>query len=398
MSSLEGVKVIDFTQFLSASYCSQILGDLGADVIKIERPGSGEVYRKYGPKFIKGESTSFLSVNRNKRSVALNIKESKGQEVLRKLAEKSDIFIENFKPGTLKKYGLDYDFLSSLNPKLIYCSTSGFGQSGPYSKKGGFDLIAQAMSGLMHVTGEKHGPPVKVGYPVLDIGAGMYSAIGVLAALHARGETGYGQHVDVSLLETGVAWGLMAAGNYFADATIVGRMGSASPQNAPYQAFNVQDGAFVVGTGNDALWIKFCEVFGLAHLKENPEYADNASRVKNQENLAEEIQDHLKHCAVAECIKKLDDAGIPGGPINTIEDVLRDPHVVERDMILSIRHPKAGEIKNIACPVKMSKTPTDVRYPPPGLGEHTNEVLTELGYTAEELESMGKSNIIGRQA
>lgn len=397
MDSLEGIRVVDLTQFLSASYCGQILGDLGAEVIKIERPESGEVYRTYGPKFIGGEATSYLTVNRNKKSLAVNIKEPAGQEVLQRLITKADVFIENFRPGTLGKYGLDYPSLSKLNPGLVYCSTSGFGQTGPYASKGGFDLIAQGMSGLMHVTGEQHGPPVKVGYPVLDIGAGMYSAIGILAALQARSRSGKGQHVDVSLFETGVAWGMMAAVNYFADGTVVGRMGSASPQNAPYQAFTVKDGAFVVGTGNDTLWHTFCDIFGMQQLKDREEYRDNVSRVQNQEKLEKEIQEHIRDLTVSECIRRLDKAGIPGGPINTIEHVMNDPHVQAREMIVEFEHPKAGTVKNIACPIKMSGTPARVQCPPPALGEHSAELLGELGYSEEEIEKMDQDGVIGRK-
>ncbi|ATW24597.1 CaiB/BaiF CoA transferase family protein [Candidatus Formimonas warabiya] len=388
MNCLDGLKVIDITQFLSASYCTQILGDLGADVIKIERPGSGEVYRTYGPKFIKGESTSFLALNRNKRSLPLNMKEPAGQEVIRRLVKTADVLVENFRPGTLKKYGLDFESLQAVNPRLIYCSVSGFGQTGPYAPKGGFDLSAQAMSGVMYVTGEENGPPVKVGYPISDIGGGLYAGLGILAALASREKTGKGQLVDTSLFEAGVAWGMMAGLNYFADGSIQGRMGSASPQNAPYQAFTVKDGAFTMGTGNDMLWEKFCILFDMTYLMEDKRYQDNASRVKNQRALAAEIEKVLKDLTVEECLEKLDSAGIPCGPIHSIDQVMKDPHVLARGMIWDIEHPVAGKIPTIGFPVFFSHTPCRRRDYPPLLGEHTREILQAAQYSPEEIDGL----------
>ena len=394
MNCLSGIRIIDLSQFLSASYCTQILGDLGADVIKIEQPGKGEVYRTYGPRFINGESTSFLSINRNKRSLSLNIKDKQGVNIIHRLVETADVFVENFRPGKLKKYDLDYQTLKQINPCIIYCSVSGFGQTGPYADKGGFDLTAQAMSGLMSVTGQKNGPPQKVGYPVTDIGAGMYAAIGILAALIARGKTGKGQLVDTSLFETGVSWGMMAALNYFADGSIQERMGSASPQNAPYQAFVVQDGAFTVGTGNEILWRKFCEIFELDYLLNNPKYVDNASRVNNQEILAREIEEGIKDLHVAECLIKLDQAGIPCGPINSIDQVIEDPQTKARGMIIEFDHIKAGKVKNLAFPVKMSENPADLRYAPPLLGQHSKEILLDLGFSQKQITELIKVGTI----
>ncbi len=394
MYCLEGIQVIDMTQFLSASYCSQILGDLGAEVIKIEAPGKGEVYRTYGPKFINGESTSYLAINRNKKSLALNIKDPAAKEIMEKLVRKSDVLVENFRVGTLKKYGLDYETLHKINPRLVYCSVSGFGQNGPYAKRGGFDLTAQAMGGLMYVTGEQDGPPVKVGYPIADIGGGLYAAIGILAALMGRQQTGRGQQVDASLFESTVAWGMMAGLNYFADDSVQGRMGSASPQNAPYQAFTVKDGAFTVGTGNDALWIKFCQVFEITHLLEKAEYQNNALRVANQKALAADIEQALAQLTVAECISRLDSAGIPCGKINSIAQVMEDPHVQERGMIWRFQHPIAGEVPNLGLPVHFSETPCSIRHYPPLLGEHSIEILQGLGYTAEQVAALAAAGTI----
>jgi len=394
MNSLHGIKVVDFSQFLSASYCSQILGDLGADIIKIERPGVGEVYRNYGPKFINGESTSFLAMNRNKKSLSLNLKKEKAIQIVKELIRDTDILIENFKPGKLKKLQLDYESVKLINPKLIYCSVSGYGSTGPYASKGGFDLIAQGMSGLMSVTGEEDGPPVKVGYPITDIGSGMYAAIGILAALIAREKSQKGQFIDTSLFETGVAWALMPALNYFADGTIPKRMGSASPQNAPYQAFETKDGAFTVGTGNEMLWQKFCEVFDLSELLCNLKYSTNVLRLKNQKSLASTIQKTLKNITTEECIKRLDGAGIPCGPINTLDKVLADPQVIARNLITEMNHKKAGKVKTLAFPVKLSKTPASIRLAPAFLGEHTTEILNKLGYQSEEIVQLEKEGVV----
>lgn len=394
MNSLNGIIVIDLTQFLSASYGTQILGDLGADVIKIERPGTGEVYRNYGPKFINGESTSFLSMNRNKKSLSLNLKKEKAIKIVTELIKESDVFIENFIPGKLKKYHLDYQSVKSINPKLIYCSVSGYGYTGPYATKGGFDLVAQGMSGIMSVTGNEDGPPAKVGYAVTDIGSGMYAAIGILAALIAREKTGEGQFVDTSLFETGVAWGTMSALNYFADGTIPKRMGSASPQNAPYQAFETKDGAFTVGTGNDVLWEKFCEIFNLSDLLNNPKYSSNALRVKNQKSLSLEIQKAIKNLSTQDCIDRLENAGIPCGPINTLDKVISDPQVRARNLIVEMNHKKAGKVKTLAFPVKLSKTPANIRLAPPLLGEHTIEILNKLGYQDNKIMQLEKEGVI----
>ncbi|MCI9587337.1 MAG: CoA transferase [Oscillospiraceae bacterium] len=397
MDLLQGVKVIDMTQFLSASYCSEILGDLGADVIKVEPPVKGEVYRTYGPKFIDGESTSFLAVNRNKRSLALNIKHEEALSALKKLIETADVLVENFRVGTLKRFGLDYESLSKENPGLICCSISGFGQTGPYAGKGGFDLIAQAMSGIMYVTGERGGEPVKVGYPITDIGGGMYGAIGVLAALMGRERSGKGCHVDASLFETGAAWGMMAAMSYYADGSIGTRMGSASPLNAPYEAFRVSDGSFVMGSGNQALWEKFCDIFSMSHLKEREEYRENWQRVEHQEALHREIEEQLRSYTVEECIRRLDEAGIPCGVINSIDQVVQDPHLLERHMVLQMKHPNGETIPALALPLRFSGQVCAARRGPPSLGEHTEEILGGIGYSREQVHSMAAAGAVGVQ-
>lgn len=385
---LEGIKVVDMTQYLSASYCSEILGDLGADVIKVEAPGKGEVYRTYGPKFIDGESTSFLAVNRNKRSLSLNIKSKSGCDTLKKIIADADILVENFRVGTLKRYGLDYDTLKAVNPKLIYCSVSGFGQTGPYASKGGFDLIAQAMAGIMSVTGEKGREPVKVGYPITDIGSGMYAAIGALAALINRNKTGVGTHVDVSLFETGAAWSLIAAMNYVADGSIASRAGSASGLNAPYEGFEAKDGFFVMGSGNQMLWEKFCDIFGMEELKDREEYDTNWKRVANQQQLHEEIQRHIRNYTVADSIRMMDEAGIPCGTINNIADVMHDKHLKQRGMLLPVEHPNGKTITGMALPIHFDEQICPSTQHPPRLGEHTRQILTEYRYTNEQIDAL----------
>jgi crotonobetainyl-CoA:carnitine CoA-transferase CaiB-like acyl-CoA transferase len=394
MKLLEGITVLDFTQFLAGSYCAMLLGDMGAKVIKIERPGTGEVYRTYGPKFIGGESTSFLSVNRNKKSLTLNLKDPRAVSLALRLVERADVLIENFTPGAMEKLGLGYVEASEANPGLIYCSISGFGQTGPYRNRGGFDLILQGMSGMMSVTGEPDGPPEKVGYAVTDMGAGMFGAIGVLAALLARGGTGKGQWVDTSLLEAGLAWSLLPAGNFFADGEIQQRSGSASPQNAPYQAFETSDGFINVGTGNERLWVKFCEILGLMELTRDPRFGDNASRVKNQKELEREIAPVMKRKTTQEWMKLLDAGGIPAGPIYDIGEALADPQTLSRGMVVEYDHPKAGRVKGVGFPIKFSGDEFKVKKAPPILGEHNYEILASLGLTEAEIKDLEREGVI----
>ncbi|MCX6377028.1 MAG: CoA transferase, partial [Armatimonadetes bacterium] len=330
MMPLAGIRVLDFTQFLSGSYCSMLMGDLGAEVIKIEKPDTGEVYLTYGPLFIRVESTSFLGVNRNKKSLALNLKTPEALAIVQALARTSDVVVENYTPGTMAKLGIDYESLRVVNPALIYASVSGFGQTGPYRDRGGFDLILQGMSGLMSVTGEADGPPAKVGVPITDIGAGLYALIGVLAALIAREKTGRGQQVDASLLEAGLAFNFFTAINYFADGTKAQRLGSASPQNAPYQAFKTRNGHITVGTGNDVIWKRFCDALGLGHLLQDPRFKDNASRVRRFKDLESEIAPVFESKTTAESLALMDKAQVPAGPIYDIGEAVQDEHVRSR--------------------------------------------------------------------
>jgi len=394
MRPLEGVSVLDFTHFLSGPYCTMLLADLGASVVKLERPDGGDVYREYGPKFVRGESTSFLAVNRNKKSVAVNLKSAQGRELASALARQSDVVVENFKQGTMEKLGLDYASLAPLNPRLIFCSISGFGRTGPYRDRGGFDLILQGMSGIMSVTGEPGRPPSKVGVPITDIGAGMLATLGILAALIARSSTGKGQVVDASLLDAGLGFSTLAAINYFADGVAPARLGSASSQNAPYQAFPTKDGYINVGTGNEELWKKFCAVLEIDHLVDDPRFRDNASRVVNQFELASEITPAIRERTTSQCWELFTEAGIPSGPIYDIGEALADPHVEARNTVLEYAHPKAGRVKNVAFPVKFSDIDTGIYRVPPRLGEHSREILGLAGYSEAELDRLENDGVI----
>jgi crotonobetainyl-CoA:carnitine CoA-transferase CaiB-like acyl-CoA transferase len=394
MQALEGLTVLDFTQFLAGSYCTMILGDMGAEVIKIEKPKTGEEYRSYGPKFIKGESTSFLSVNRNKKSVTLNLKDSRGVSIALRLIERADVLVENFKPGVMDKLGLGFAEASRVNPKIVYCSISGFGQTGPYRNRGGFDLILQGFTGMMDVTGEPDGPPVKVGYAVTDMGAGTNGVLGILAALLYRNKTGRGQLVDTSLLEAGFSWALLPAGNYFVDGEIPKRSGSASPQSAPYQAFQTSDGYINVGCGNERLWTKFCEITELRDLLRDSRFKDNALRTKNQAELSKRIEPVMRQKRTCEWMQLFDTAGIPCGPIYSLKEAVEDPQIVSRDMVIEYEHPKVGKIKSLGFSVKFSELEFSVKLPPPLLGEHNVEILSSLGLPQAEIRELESEGVI----
>jgi crotonobetainyl-CoA:carnitine CoA-transferase CaiB-like acyl-CoA transferase len=376
-AALDGLRVIDLSSHLAGPYCSMILADHGADVIKIERPESGDDAR-HMPPFVKGESSPFMLWNRNKRSVALDLKSESGRDICRALACDSDVFLENFKPGAVERLGLGYGDLAALNPRLVYCSISGFGQTGPYCERGGFDLMVQAMSGIMSVNGPEDGPPHRLPVPIADIGAGMFAAIGILAALEARRRTGRGQLVDTSLFEAGVSFGLYEAAHLFATGERPPRWGQAHRGGAPYQVFQTADGWVTIGGGTQKLWRKLCDAIGQGELARDPRFKDNPARVANRPALAALLQAVLRRESTAHWVERLDAAGVPVGPVETYDRVFADPQVKARAMVAELDHPVAGRLRTLGIPVKLSATPGALRRPAPQLGEHTQEVLAEL--------------------
>ncbi|MEW6081194.1 MAG: CoA transferase [Bacillota bacterium] len=389
MKPLENTRVLDLTRVLAGPYCTMILADLGAHVIKVEMPGSGDDTRQWGPPFQNGESAYFLSINRNKKSLALNLKRPRGREVFLKLLDSSDVLVENFRPGTMESLGLGYETLRASNPGLVYCSISGFGQTGPYSQRPGYDLLMQGMGGLMSITGEEGGPPLKVGIAITDIGAGMWGALGIMAALNHRERTGQGQLVDVALLDGVVSWLTFMAGIYFATGQNPPKLGSAHPTIVPYQAFQCSDGRWiVVAVGNDNLWLQFLTVIRDEAIASDPRFARNQGRVENRKELVERLQRAFLQRDAAYWLSALEAAGVPVGPINTLEDVFRDPQVLARDMLAEMDHPLVGRLNTLGVPVKLSLTPGSLDTPPPLLGEHTREILMGLGYSPEEVEEI----------
>ena len=371
-----------------------ILADLGADVLKVEQPGTGDGSRQWGPPFIENESAYFLSINRNKKSMTLNLKTEKGKEILHKLASQCDILLENYRPGITQKLNIDYETLSKLNPRLIYCSISGYGQDGPYRVKPAYDLIGQAMGGLMSLTGEKGGPPVKVGVAIADICSGMFAAIGILAALTAREKTCRGQMIDTSILDGQVAWLTHQAGNFLATGKNPERLGSAHPTIAPYQAFKAEDTYFAVAVGSENLWKAFCEALGLNKLMSDPRFIRNPDRVRNRDELTRSLEKFFASKPAKEWVEIMDKAGVPASLIYSLNEVFKDPQVLHRRMLETVQHPKAGAIKVVGIPIKMSDTPGSIRTAPPMLGEHTKQILETLGYVEAEIEEMRKTGII----
>jgi crotonobetainyl-CoA:carnitine CoA-transferase CaiB-like acyl-CoA transferase len=375
--ALDGLRVIDLTSHLSGPYCSMLLADQGADVIKVERPGDGDDARRMPP-FVKGQSSPFMLWNRNKRSIALDLKQEMGRDICRDLARGADVFIENFKPGTATRLGLGFDALAALNPRLVYCSISGFGQTGPYSDRPGFDLMVQAMSGIMSVNGPEDGPPHRLPLAICDIGAGMFAAIGILAALQARMRTKRGQHVDTSLYEAGISLGLYEAAHVFATGERPARLGQAHRGGAPYQVFRTADGWVTVGPNTQPLWRKFCAAIGRPELVQDARFKDNPSRVANRPALAALLQEVLAQKSTTYWVDLLTAAGVPVGPVKTYDEVFIDPQATAREMVAEIEHPAAGVMRTLGIPVKLSQTPGALRRPAPLLGEHTEEVLAEL--------------------
>jgi crotonobetainyl-CoA:carnitine CoA-transferase CaiB-like acyl-CoA transferase len=373
---LAGMKVLDFTEYGAGPFCTMLLADLGADVIKVERPG-GDGFRSWTSDK-EGEGSAFSQLNRNKRSIVLDLKNASDRSAAKALACKVDVLVENYRPGALAKAGLSYEAMHAANPALIYCSISGYGQTGPFKDRGGFDLVLQGQGGLMSVTGEPGGLPTKSGVPIIDFGASANAAIGILAAWIAKSKTGRGQLVDVALLDVPVSWlGLLAA-KFWSTGEVQRATGSAHFMSAPYQAFRTADGHITIAAGNQDLWLKTCTALGLQHLSADPRFADNNSRARNQEALVPLVEAALMKQPSAYWINIVAGLGVPCGPINSVDDVLRDPQVLHRKMVVEMRDPSGKAINMIGSPIKLSDTPTVLSRLPPKLGEHNEEVFREF--------------------
>ncbi|MFQ6052870.1 MAG: CaiB/BaiF CoA transferase family protein [Candidatus Bathyarchaeia archaeon] len=392
---LRGIRVLDLTRVLAGPFCSMTLADLGAEVIKVEIPGRGDDTRAYPP-FIGGVSSYFLSVNRGKKSVTLNLKKAEAREAFYRLAENCDVLLENFRPGVTERLGVDYETIHGVNPALVYCSISSFGQTGPYASWPGYDIIVQGMGGLMGITGEPGRPPVRIGMAITDIGAGMWAAIAILSALRARERTGEGQHIDVSMLDGSVAWMTYVAGSYFATGRPPPRMGSAHPSLVPYQGFEAADGRYIlIAAGNDRLWALLCRGMGLKEMTRDPRFASMDRRVENREELIAALEKEFRKRSRDEWLQRLRAIGFPCAPVYTIDEIFRDPHVLHRGMLTEMRHPQAGTIKQIGPALKFSATPCAVALPPPTLGAHTEEVLSSVaGYSDEEIEGLRRADAL----
>ena len=392
---IAGVRVLELAQIMAGPACGLMLADLGAEIIKIEKTAGGDDTRKFLPPDINGESAAFMMMNRNKKGLALNLKEQEGINIFKKMVEQSDVVIENFRKGTLEKLGIGYEDLKKINPKIILCEISGYGRTGPYADKGGFDLVAQGMSGLMSITGESSDkPPMKVGAPLTDITAGILGATGVLAALINRDKTGKGQRVDTSLYEAGIVhtyWQSAIAG---ATGKSPGPLGSAHPLTAPYQAFKTKDNWITIGASNQNNWMNLLNAIQRIDLQEDDRFKDNNSRMKNLEALAPILQEELLKKTSNEWIKIFDEKGLPCGPINSITEMQNDPHTLDRKMVIEVDNKKAGKSKAIGMPIKFSDTNANTEIGAPNFGQHTDEILIQFGYSAEQIKDYKDKGIV----
>ena len=394
MAPLDGITVLDLTRVLSGPYCTMLLADMGARVIKVEHPGHGDDTRAWGPPFVQGECAYFLSINRNKESVTLDFKRPEGRAVLDRLVATADVIVENFRPGTLARQRLDYESVASKHPALVYCSISGFGQSGPKRDRPGYDAVVQAEGGLMSVTGSADGPPYRLGVAIADLVAGLLAAQGITLALFARTRTGRGQYVDISMLDGVAALLSYQAGIYFATGEAPPRMGNRHPTIVPYETFAASDGEFVVAVGNDEQFRRFCEVAGIAALAADDRFATNPGRVRNYALLRPQLADALRGRSRVEWIDALTIAGVPCGSVRDVREVLTDPHLHARRMIEVVEHAAVGTLRVLGIPIKLSDTPGRVRSAPPTLGQHTRTVLRDLGVTDPEIEALRGSGVI----
>ncbi len=395
MKPLDGIKVVDLSRILAGPYCSMILADMGAEVVKIENPDGGDDTRAWGPPFLEGESTYFLSINRNKKSLPLNLKDPRGKDVLRRLIAQGDVLLENFRPGALERLGFGYEAVKVLNSRMVYCSVSGFGQTGPDAQRPGYDLIAQGESGLMSITGYAEGPPLKVGTSIADIFAGTLAAQGILLALFARERTGRGQLVDVALLDGMLSVLTYQAGSYFATGNSPGRRGNQHPSITPYEAYEAKDGHLNIGVANNSLYDKFCKVLGREDLIADPRFRGDADRVTNRAALQAILAPIIKTRTVREWLAAFDAAGIPAGAIRSVGEALSAAQALAREMVTEVVHPKIGPMKVTGIPVKLSDTPGAVETPPPLLGQHTDEVLREwVGLRPQDIAGLRSGRVI----
>lgn len=390
---LDGIKVIDLTRVLAGPFCTMMLADLGAEIIKIEKPGTGDDSRAFGP-HLNGESAYFMSINRGKKSLTLDLKTDQGREVFLKLIKNADVLVENFKPGVMKKLGFDYQSLKKINPRLIYCASSGFGQTGPYSSRPAYDLIIQGMGGLMSITGPDASQPTKVGSSIADIFAGVFSVIGILSALHSRNSSGKGQMVDVAMLDCMVAILENAVSRFTCSGVDPVPIGNRHPSIAPFASVKTSDGYINVACGNDALWIKLCEIIGKPELAAEARFQSNHSRCEHMPDLLPILNEAMSQKDSAFWLKKLESGHVPAGPINSISQVLADPQVIAREMLLELIHPIAGKIKVPGTPIKLSDTPASINSPAPVLGQHNEEILSALGYTTQQIEVFKTQSVI----
>lgn len=392
--ALQNITILDLTRVLAGPYCTMILGDLGAEVIKIESSLSMDDTRAWGPPNVGGESAYYLCANRNKRAMTLNLKSDEGKEIFKKLVARSDVVVQNFKTGTLDKLGLGYEVMQEINPRIILASITGFGQNGPYKNEPGYDYIIQAMAGLMSITGEESSGPMKVGVAIADVLCGLYTTIGILAALQERDYSGYGQEIDISLFDSQISALVNVASNYLVSGKIPKQLGNQHPNIVPYQVFPTEDQNMVVAVGNDGQFRKFLSVLEMPELAKDERFASNPKRVEYREELIELICTRMKQKPSKEWRRLLIEAGIPHGPINNMQELFEDPQVAAREMVVEMSHPTAESIKLVGSPLKLSRTPVEMRRHPPLYGEHTEQLLKELGYTEQQIEAIKSKEII----